>query len=32
MPSSSPGMDGPYEPYAVILFGGPGPDRRFAQH
>jgi hypothetical protein len=32
MPSSAPGMDGPYQSFGVVLFGGPGVDRRFAQH
>jgi hypothetical protein len=32
MPSAAPGMDGPHEPYEVILFGGPGGNTRFASH
>lgn len=32
MPQSAPGMDGPAEPYDVILFGGPGGSVRYARH
>ena len=32
MPPSSPGMDMPGTPYEVVLFGGPGGDRLWAQH
>jgi hypothetical protein len=32
MPPSSPGMDIPGTPYAVILFGAPGGDRVWARH
>lgn len=32
MPQSAPGMDGPAEPYDVVLFGGPGGSVRYARH
>lgn len=32
MPQSAPGMDGPPEPYDVVLFGGPAGNVRYARH
>ena len=32
MPQSAPGMDGPGEPYRVVLFGAPGGDAIYAEH
>ncbi len=32
MPQSAPGMGDPGEPFAVVLFGGPGGDTVFAQY
>jgi hypothetical protein len=32
MPRSAPGMDGPPEPYDIVLFGGPTGDMRYVRH
>lgn len=32
MPASAPGMDGPHEPYEVVLFGGLRGSTHFASH
>jgi hypothetical protein len=32
MPASAPGMDQPGQPYTVMLFGGPGGTRTYANH
>jgi hypothetical protein len=32
MPQSAPGMDGPPEPYDIVLFGGPTGNVRYARH
>ncbi len=32
MPQSAPGMDGPAEPYDVVLFGGPRGSVHYASH